>query len=299
MVVRKPMVEYDCLRSDAFERKWIIMRAIVRRLVTRLGAKGQRAISELGDLFLFSLATFGWTLRRRPAPGTLVRSFHMVGVRSVPVVALTGLFIGMVTAVQAYHQFHSLGLDSRLGSIINLGVVRELGPVLAATMIAGRVGSAMAAELGTMAVTDQVDALMCLGVPPVHYLVVPRLLACLLLIPLLTVLADCTGIVGGALICTRVFPVEPHFYWTRALDVVGVWDVLNGLIKSFFFGSAIAIISCHCGLKSRAGAEGVGRASTQAFVNSFIAILAFDFCLALLLNELMARFIPSASRTVF
>src|SRR5207247_1769735 len=169
--------------------------------------------------------------------------FYSVGVRSVPVVAVTGMFIGMVLAVQSYSQFANLGLATRLGSIINVSVVRELGPVLAATMLAGRIGSAMSAELATMRVTEQVDALSCLGAHPLHYLVVPRLLACGLLIPLLTVMADFMGIMGGAFICTRLFGVEAHYYWAHSEDFVTMWDVSMGMIKAFFFGISIALIS--------------------------------------------------------
>jgi len=158
-----------------------------------------------------------------PSPGTLLPSFYAVGVRSVPVVAVTGMFIGMVLAVQSYGQFHSLGLASHLGSIINISVVRELGPVLAATMLAGRVGSAMSAELATMRITEQVDALACLGVNPLHYLVVPRLVACVLLIPLLTILANFMGVMGGALICIRVYHIEAFHYWQHAQGNIGIW----------------------------------------------------------------------------
>jgi phospholipid/cholesterol/gamma-HCH transport system permease protein len=266
----------------------------LRTWVTVLGDAGYRGVIGLGDLTIFSGRTLGWMVRRRPTRGTLLTSCHMVGVRSVPVVAITGVFIGMVLAVQSYSQFHRLGLDSRLGAIINISVVRELGPVLAATMIAGRVGSAMAAELGTMTITDQVDALTCLGVPAVHYLVVPRYLACVLLIPLLTVLADFTGIFGGVLISTQIYHVETYYYWARAREAVHLWDISTGLIKSLAFGAAIALISCHQGFQCRAGAEGVGRAATQAFVLSFIAILALDFFLGVFLNSLSERWWPEA-----
>jgi phospholipid/cholesterol/gamma-HCH transport system permease protein len=182
-------------------------------------------------------------------------------------------------------------METRLGSMINITVVRELGPVLAATMLAGRVGSAIAAELATMRVTEQVDALACLGAHPVHYLVVPRLLACGLLIPLLTVMADFMGIMGGAFICTRLYGVEAHFYWQHSEDFVTMWDVGMGVIKAFFFGCAIALISCHRGLNSQPGAEGVGRAATEAFVASFVVILIIDFFLALLLLAVYDRYI--------
>jgi phospholipid/cholesterol/gamma-HCH transport system permease protein len=153
-------------------------------------------------------------------------------------------------------------------------------------MIAGRVGSAMAAELGTMRITEQVEALTCLGVNPVHYLAVPRFLACVLLVPLLTVLADMTGILGGAFICIKIYHVEAHYYLLHAREYVGMWDIFNGLGKAAFFGAAIALISCHRGLQCRPGAEGVGRAATEAFVLSFIAILALDFFLSIFLTHL-------------
>jgi phospholipid/cholesterol/gamma-HCH transport system permease protein len=274
------------------------VRLEVRNMVSSLGEIGYNLICAFGDLALFSVRVGGWLVRRRPAHGTLLASLNVVGVKSVPVVAITGVFIGMVLAVQSYSQFHTLGLDTRLGAIINVSVVRELGPVLAATMIAGRVGSAMAAELGTMTVTDQIDAMTCLGVNPLHYLVVPRFLACVLLIPALTVLADFMGIMGGALICTKLYSVEAHSYWLRSQQFVGLWDVMSGLIKSVFFGAAIAMISCQRGFNCRAGAEGVGRAATEAFVASFIAILVSDFFLAMFLNNLHSHLYPAA-KTLF
>ena len=259
--------------------------------ISSLGNIAIYAVSILGDFGIFAAQAFGWMLRRRPAPGTLMPSFYLVGVRSVPVVAITGMFIGMVMAVQMYNQFNKMGMATRLGSIINITIVRELGPVLAATMLAGRVGSAMAAELATMRVTEQVDALSCLGAHPLHYLVVPRLLACGLLIPLLTVMADFMGIMGGAFICTRLFGVEAHYYWAHTEYFVTMWDVSMGMIKAFFFGVSIALISCHRGLNSQAGAEGVGRSATEAFVASFVVILILDFFLAILLITLYDRFI--------
>ncbi len=264
--------------------------------VRGVGGLAADAVRSAGDLSIFSGRTLGWLVRRRPARGVLAPNLYFVGVNSAPVVAVTGLFIGMVLAVQSYHQFAEVGLATRLGGIINISVVRELGPVLAATMIAGRVGSAMAAELGTMRITEQIDALMSLGVNPFHYLVVPRFLACVLLIPLLTVLADFAGILGGALICTQVYHVESHFYWERARAFVGADDIVNGLIKSVFFGVAIALIACHRGFNCRAGAEGVGRAATQAFVASFIAILVLDFFLSIFLATLTSSVLGLPSR---
>jgi phospholipid/cholesterol/gamma-HCH transport system permease protein len=260
-------------------------------LIPSLGDLAIRAVVLVGDFALFSLASFAWAFRRRTAPATLLPSLYLVGVRSVPVVAVTGMFIGMVMAVQSYDQFHRMGLETRLGSVINITLVRELGPVLAATMLAGRVGGAMAAELGTMRVTEQVDALATLGAHPLHYLVVPRLIACALLVPLLTIMADFMGIMGGALICTHIFGVESHHYWQHSAHYVTMWDVGMGTVKAVFFGISIALISCHRGLNSQAGAEGVGRAATEAFVASFVAILVLDFFLAIILINLYDYFV--------
>src|SRR5438132_1056517 len=266
----------------SFTTRTVAMARVQEETANPFAAVGEIAygiMSALGDLSLFSGQTFAWMFRRRLRRDTLLPIFHAVGVRSVPVVAITGTFIGMVLAVQSYSQFHQLGLDTQLGSIINLSIVRELGPVLAATMLAGRVGSAMAAELATMRVTEQIDALSCLGVNPLHFLVVPRFLACVLLIPLLTIMANFMGVMGGALICTKIYHVDPYYYWSNAEGHLGMYDIIAGLIKPTVFGGAIAILSCYRGFNSAAGAEGVGRAATRAFVASFIAILALDFFL--------------------
>ncbi len=260
--------------------------------LVRFGEAAQAAVEALGDLSLFAGAAVAWLVSRRPCRGTLLPSFYAIGVRSVPVVAITGLFIGMVLAVQTYVQFHYVGMDTHLGAIINMSIVRELGPVLAATMLAGRVGSAMAAELATMRVTEQIDALGCLGVNPVHYLVVPRFLACVLLIPLLTILANFMGVMGGALICIKVYHIEAYHYWLHCRGYIGLWDLIAGLIKPTSFGAALCLIACHRGFHSRPGAEGVGRAATESFVLSFVAILALDFFLAMFLNSLYTFFWP-------
>jgi phospholipid/cholesterol/gamma-HCH transport system permease protein len=258
--------------------------ADVRAAVQRLGEHVYDAVTDLGGLALFAGQSFGWLVRRKPRWAVLVPNFYAIGVQSVPVVAITGTFIGMVLALQAHSQFAAMGMATRLGSVINISLVKELGPVLAATMLAGRVGSSMAAELGTMRVTEQIDALSALGTNPVFYLVVPRLLACVLLIPLLTLMADFMGVIGGAVVSTQMLGVDSFHYWQHSRQYVGSLDLFAGVFKSFFFGAAIALISCHRGFHSRAGAEGVGRAATEAFVFSFIAILASDFVIGWLWN---------------
>jgi phospholipid/cholesterol/gamma-HCH transport system permease protein len=253
--------------------------------VQRLGETIFDAVAEIGGAAQFSVRTLGWLFRRRSRWSTLVPAFYAIGVSSVPVVAITGTFIGMVLAVQAHNQFQLMGLETRLGSVINISLVKELGPVLAATMLAGRVGSSMAAELGTMRVTEQIDALLALGTNPIHYLVVPRFLACVLLIPLLTLMADFMGVIGGAVVSTQMLKVDSYHYWYHSREYVGGLDLMAGVLKSYFFGAAIALISCYRGFNSRAGAEGVGQAATEAFVFSFIAILFLDLLIGIVWNK--------------
>ena len=263
--------------------------------VHRLGEQVLNAVAEIGGLAHFSGVTMSWLFSRRPKWSVLVPNFYAIGVQSVPVVAITGTFIGMVLAVQAHGQFELMGLATRMGSVINISLVKELGPVLAATMLAGRVGSSMAAELGTMRVTEQIDAISALGTNPINYLVVPRFLSCVLLIPLLTLMADFMGVIGGAVVSTQLMKVDSFYYWYHSRQYVGALDLLAGVFKSYFFGSAIALISCHRGFHSKAGAEGVGKAATEAFVYSFIVILVIDFIIGILWNAVYYSIWPNAT----
>jgi phospholipid/cholesterol/gamma-HCH transport system permease protein len=240
----------------------------------------------MGDVSVFTFQTLRWLCRRVPRWRDLLPTFYQVGVLSLPVVMVTGGFIGMVLAVQTYDQLSMMRLETRLGAVINISLVKELGPVLAATMLAGRVGSAIAAELGTMRVTEQIEALRALGADPIQYLVVPRFLACVLLIPLLTAIADGIGILGGWMFSSMVLDINSYHYWKHSVSYVTAYDVATGLLKSIFFGAVIALIACHRGFNCGAGAEGVGRAATEAFVYSFVAILIIDFLLGMLLMTL-------------
>jgi len=211
---------------------------------------------------------------------------YEVGTRSIPVVALTGAFIGMVLAVELFEQFRQFGQEARIGGVISISVVRHLGPVLAAVMLAGRVGGAFAAELGTMAVTEQIDALRVMGAAPVSYLVVPRIIACFIMIPLMTIYSDLLGVWGGWLIAVRFFGVESENFWLFAAQFVTGWDIFMGMLKSVFFGVTIALICCYKGFYCGKGAQGVGRATTDAFVTSFVCIIILNFFLAMLGREL-------------
>ena len=240
-------------------------------------------LGDLGRFSVFSARTFRWVFTDFTRWRLLLPQLYEVGVRSMPVIIFTGAFVGMVLALQSYPQFELLGQTSWLGVVVNLSVVKELGPVLAGVMIAGRVGGALAAGLGTMKVTEQIDALRAMGADPIRHLVVPRFLACLLLIPFLTVYCDFVGILGGYVVAWG-YGVDSHEYWMHSADVIENWDIFAGIIKSAFFGAAIALISCYKGFQSRQGAEGVGRAATEAFVASFMAILILDLFIIMFLQ---------------
>ena len=251
---------------------------------------GQRTIDfvvAIGDLSTFAWKLWGFLFIRLPRGQVLWPILYEVGVRSVPVICVTGLFIGMVLAVQSYDTLSQLHFQIHIGSVINGTLVKELGPVLAAVMLAGRVGSSIAAEIGTMKVSEQIDALKALGADPVAYLVVPRFLACFLMIPALTMIAEGVGIFGGWFVSTQVYGISSHHFWSFSDRFVTGFDVIVGVFKSMSFGAAIAIVACHRGFHCGSGAEGVGRAATQAFVMSFIAILALDFVLALVTIQIM------------
>ncbi|MBR3219878.1 MAG: ABC transporter permease [Thermoguttaceae bacterium] len=259
-------------------------------LSIKIGEAVTRRVRFFGDLTFFAASTVFWLFARRPSKGTLVPIFYNVGVLSLPVVILTGMFVGMVLAVQSFPQFKLVGLESRIGGAINLSLVKELGPVLAATMLAGRVGSSIAAELGTMRVTEQIDALTSMGPNPIHYLVVPRFLACLILIPGLTIMADAMGVFGGAFLSIDVLGVDWGYYWDYSRRMVGPFEIFAGMFKSIFFGGAIAMISCHQGFHCEAGAEGVGKAATHSFVISFVMILILDLVLGIFLDRFQTAF---------
>lgn len=279
-------------RESAFSRT----RDSLNEWILDWGRVVVESVTAIGAFALFVLRTASWLFTRLPKWETLLPNFYQVGVQSLPVIALTGTFIGMVLAVQSFSQFEQLGLESQMGAVITMTLVRELGPVLAAVMLAGRVGSAMAAELGTMRVTEQIDALASMGSNPIHYLVVPRFLACLMMIPALTVMADFMGVAGGHFFSVFVYGVDSHHYWSNARDFVGVFDIMSGIVKSIFFGAAIALVSCYQGFHSAPGAEGVGQAATKSFVYSFIVILILDLLIGIAVEAIYRSLWPNGPR---
>ncbi|MBN2064349.1 MAG: ABC transporter permease, partial [Sedimentisphaerales bacterium] len=228
--------------------------------------------------------------RTRQAWGRVIGQMYEIGIKSLPVVMITGAFIAMTLAVQSFGQLNQLGMADRIGGLINVSVVNELGPVLTAFMLAGRVGGALTAELGTMKVTEQIDAIRAMGSDPVHYLVVPRLLACILLTPILTVYADLLGVLGGYFISVFHFGINAEGYWRFSADVVEKYDLIVGISKGLFFGAAIGLVSCFSGFTCGRGAHGVGKACTKAFVVSFMVILLINFVVAIVSRAVYLTF---------
>ena len=219
--------------------------------------------------------------------GLLMRQIDFIGAKSVPVVIITGGFIGAVFAAQCEFQFRDLGMSSAVGPVVAIAMCRELGPVLCALMIAGRVGSAMAAELATMKITEQIDALRALAVYPTEYLIVPRFLAMVISMPILVGLAISCGVGAGYYVAVHVLEVPGVYYWNNTEKFTHDKDIWIGVVKGFFFGLIILLVGCNKGLQAAQGAEGVGLATTESVVDSFIIVLIANFFFTFLLNSLL------------
>jgi phospholipid/cholesterol/gamma-HCH transport system permease protein len=245
-------------------------------------------VEALGDYVRFVLRIHYWIFRGpgRFAQRQLLTQMFDVGTLSIPVVMITGAFIGAVLAIEAYPQFEQIGMAGRIGSVINISVVKQIGPVLTAVMLAGRVGGALTAELGTMKVTEQIDALRAMASDPIRSLVVPRFVACVLMTPILVIFSDALGMAGGWLMAVKMLGVEHHAYWEYTIQTLDNYTIYTGFIKAFFFGSAIASIACYKGFNCGPGAQGVGKACTESFVASFITILVMNFFIAMFMNSL-------------
>jgi phospholipid/cholesterol/gamma-HCH transport system permease protein len=212
-------------------------------------------------------------------PKLFLQQAEEVGVQSLPVVLLTALFTGMVLALQSYVGFHRFGAESMVATVVSLSMLRELGPVLVGLMVAGRVGASFAAELGTMRVSEQIDALWTLSTDPFRYLIMPRVFAAVLMMPLLVALADAIGMFGGYIISVSFLDQTPAVYIENSTTFLKLNDLYSGLIKAAAFGGIIGIVSCSEGFNCNGGAQGVGRATTRAVVVSAMSILVFDYIL--------------------
>lgn len=238
----------------------------------------------LGELTFLIAETFRGIAGGHVRLRLVIHQIFEVGYRSQPVILITGAFTGAVFATQTFFQFHLLQMDTAVGPVVSVSMFRELGPVLCGLMVAGRVGAAMSAELGTMKVTEQLDALRALGVHPVDYLVVPRFLAMSVSMPLLVIECIVIGIFAGYFVTTKILGVSEVYYLYNMLHFTGGKDVTMGLVKGVVFGVIIVFVSCHQGLNAREGAVGVGRATTDAVVVGSLFILVVNFFLTMLLN---------------
>jgi phospholipid/cholesterol/gamma-HCH transport system permease protein len=238
--------------------------------------------------YVLMIGKFGRGLVTRPFYyRDVVEQFETIGVGSLTVVLLTGMFTGMVLALQSGFTLDQFGARSMVGRLVSASMVKELGPVLTGLMVAGRVGSGIAAELGSMMVTDQIAALRALGTDPIRKLVVPRILAGIVMVPLLTVIASGIGMIGGWIVATSLLRVASSVYWNQVVQGLYMQDIWMGLIKPFFLGFTIVSIGCHVGMRTSGGTQGVGRATTNAVVASSVAVIAVDFLVTQLLIVLL------------
>lgn len=244
--------------------------AVIGRVVLRF-------LAQLGRLTLFMVTALSHCVRPPFYPRMIGRQMIDIGYYSLPVVGLTAIFSGMVLALQSYTGFARFSAESAVANVVVLSITRELGPVLAGLMVAGRIGASMAAEIGTMRVTEQIDALTTLSTNPYKYLIAPRLIAGLLMLPLLVIVADIIGVFGGYLVGVYKLGFNPNVYLANTVDFLEPLEVISGLVKAAVFGFIIALMGCYNGFHSKGGAQGVGSATTNAVVSSSILILTANY----------------------
>lgn len=250
-----------------------------------IGRLAINCLSHIGKVTLFTINTILAGFRTPFYFKQILRQFFEVGYLSLPVVGLTALFSGMVLALQSYTGFSRFNAESAIANVVVISLTRELGPVLAGLMVAGRVGASMAAEIGTMRVTEQIDALITLSTDPLKYLVFPRVLAGLFSLPLLVLIADIIGVLGGYAVSTHKLGFNSAIYLNQTFDFLQTSDVTSGLIKAAVFGFVISLMGCYYGFHAKQGAQGVGKATTSAVVAASILILFSNYILTALLFE--------------
>ncbi len=255
--------------------------------VSRFVAFVLAQLTQLGAMLMLLADIFKTTFSKRPRWAETIEQAYRIGWQSQAVVVVTGAFTGMVFAVQTFLQFHKVKMDTAVGPVVSVAMTRELAPVLTALMVAGRVGAAIAAELGTMKVTEQLDALRSMGTAPVDYLAVPRFVAMLLALPLLTAEAMFFGILSGYVVGVHMCGIDEAYFLNNMYKFTAAKDVMSGLIKSVFFAMFIALISTYKGFNAGEGAEGVGRATTEAVVVSSLTVLIANFFIAVIFSKIM------------
>ncbi|MCB1049541.1 MAG: ABC transporter permease [Acidobacteria bacterium] len=236
-------------------------------------------LMRLGQVIILTAQFVRLLFSRKPEVRAWLHQFYHLGVQSLSITNITAIFTGMVLALQAAYALAKLGADVWIGDLVSLSIVRELGPVLSALLVGGRVGAGITAELGYMKNTQQIDAMRAMATDPIYKLVVPRMIACIFSLPLLTVIAGFLGILGGLLLAVLELHVDGHFFLSSVLEALTLNDIISGLGKTFFFGYFIGIIACNNGLHVEGGADGVGRSTTHTVVTTSITILISDFFL--------------------
>ena len=253
---------------------------MIVKILEFIGVVIEKPAMGLGRILLLFFSIIKGMFRLPFEGRNIVKQMLEVGVNSLPVVLITAIATGMVLALHMYTGFSRFGAEGLVGTVVALSMTREFGPVLAALVVAGRAGAAMAAELGTMRVTEQIDALETLATNPIKYLIVPRFLSGMIMLPALTIITDIVGIMGGYFVTVVLLGNSSRTYLRATWDFLQMQDIYNGLIKAFFFGAAFTLISCYKGFYTRGGAEGVGKATTGAVVYSFMTILISDYFLS-------------------
>ena len=244
-----------------------------------IGREIVKFLEAMGAMMIFMVRTMYWSVRRPVFLKETVKQMDIIGVKSSLVIVLTGTFTGMVSALQANYGFRMFSAESMVGSVTALGLLRELGPVLASLMVTARAGSAMTAELGTMRVTEQIDALTVMGVNPYQYLILPRIVASTIMMPLLTLVFCGLGMVGAYIVGVDLLGIDKGLFMARIAQYVDYSDLNSGLIKAVFFGIILSFVGCFKGFTTAGGAEGVGKATTYSVVISSVSILIADYVL--------------------
>lgn len=254
------------------------------------GGRILEAVRQTGEFLVFGRSFFFWIFRPPFRREIFFRQLEFIGVKSLPIIVLTGAFTGMVFALQTGYAFRLFNAEAFVGSTVGLALTREIAPVFTALMVVARAGSAMSAEIGSMKVTEQVDALSAMAINPVHFLVVPRVIASTIMVPLLTAVFNFIGVIGAFFVAVNVLSIEANIFKQKLLYYVDADDFIGGLLKSAVFGLLLGLISCHRGYRTEGGAEGVGRATTQAVVISAVTILVADYFLTSWILEYFPKF---------
>lgn len=249
-----------------------------------LGKVVEDIVGTMGSIAIMFFRALGYAFSPPLKLKNLFKQMEFVGVQSIFIVVLTGIFTGGVLALQSFTGLKRFGAESLVGPMVALSMARELGPVLTGLMVAGRAGSAMATELGTMRVTEQIDAIYTMGLNPIKYLISPRILAGILMMPVLTILTDFVGIIGGYLVGVKLLGINSGVYIGRTIDFVEVDDILNGLTKSVFFGLIVTLVACFYGYNTKGGAAGVGKSTTSSVVTACVLILVSDYIMSSLMD---------------